>query len=229
MTTDMNQLIKEAMECYRERGYDEIEMRQGNTVVFVDEFEDYYPVNNISVLEPTDYVSDDFGFEDWVNLDRLNEILKALDPLLFLPIHQIHVLKTPADIEALETYLERPINQTYLGFWIPGTNDIVINLVQIMKTARKQADDAHDFFRIVTDQFYLTLIHELGHASLRENGLDENFRPLIENEEQWNEFLAGELDEEELVENYASKVFNVLDEDYYVFLPFNKALIMAQY
>lgn len=223
---NMKMMINEAMTYYRERMCEEVEIRNGKTILFIDEDEYIYPVNDLFILEPKDFFAHEQGLEEWVDLEGLSDILKDINPLMFLTIHQIHVLKTPDEIDSFESYLERSINRTYLGLHTYDKSDIVINWYEIMKRARKSSRNAERFFETVVYQFYVTLIHELGHASLRDNGLDESFRPLIEDEDAW---LEGDFDEEDMVEDYANQIFDQLEDNYYVFSPFNRALIMAQF
>lgn len=223
----LQEMKEEAIEYYRERACDEEIIRDGKTILFVeDNYESfYYPINDVLVLEPKDYFNQEDELKDIVNVIALNEILKAVDPLLFFTIYQIKILKTPEEIESFEEELDRSINSENLGFHTYDRSDIVINWYQIIRGARAICEDTSQFFSTVVHEFYLTLFHELGHATLRDNGLDTSFSPLIEVDEMDEE----DFDEEAVVESYANNLFKELDDTFDLFAPFNREWINAQF
>ena len=225
--TTIEHLTQEAIDYYREEGFKESSIRDGKTILFrrKGERKYCYPVNHVKTLQPIDYFLNDqtgpsVGLEDWVDLDALNDILKEVDPLLFLTIHHIIVLKNLEEVEACEQFMKRRLKRRCLGLHTFDKSHIIINLYRIMQEAAKVSSDSHEFFLTVVSQFYITLFHELGHATLRKNGLDGKFSALEEMEDE---------DEEAVVEQYADTLFDDLDWRLDVFQPFNYERIVSCY
>lgn len=225
--TKLENLTQEAINYYREEGFKESSIREGQTILFrrKGERKYCYPVNHIKVLQPIDYFLNDeagpsIGLEDWIDLEGLNEVLKEVDPLLFLTIHHIIVLKNLEEVEACERFMNRRLKRRCLGLHTFDKSHIIINLYRIMQEAKKVSRDPHEFFLTAVSQFYLTLFHELGHAALRDNGLDMKFSALEEIEDG---------DEEMVVEEYADTLFDELDWRLDVFEPFNYEQIVSCY
>lgn len=223
----LEQLTQHAMDYYRQEGCKETTIRDGKTVLFRRKGERVYcyPVNDITLLQPKDYFLIEDGpassLHEWVDLDGLNEVLKCLDPKLFLTVNQIIVLTNQEEIEACDEYIKRRVKRTPLGLHTYDKNHVIVNLYQIIKGARKITRDPGEFAYTVIYQFYTTLIHELGHVTRRQNGLGIEFCAIEDD--------SDEEDEEMIVEEYAEMIFEELDETMDVFKPFNYERIERYY
>lgn len=213
----IDQLVEEAIGTYRQLGFKEEVLRDGRTILFRGPRRKYrYPVNQVTQLCPMDYFLNDLstpfsGLDEWINFEVLNRILETVDPLLFLTVNQILVLKTEDEISEYEAFIGRRLNRRHLGSTTYDTNHAMINWYQIMCEAYPLSDTAFDFFQTVVYQFYNTLFHELGHQACRMNYLTEEFSALG----------ALEDDEESFVEAFAQDLFELLDDEWNVFAPFS--------
>ncbi len=225
MEKSTDQLVEEAMETYRQLGFKEETLRNGKTVLFRGPRRKYrYPVNQVTQLRPMDYFLNDSsapftGLEDWIDFEGLNEILASVDPLLFLTVNQIIVLKTEEEISAYEAFIGRRLNRRHLGSTTYDTNHAMINWHRIMSEAYPLCGSSFDFFQTVVYQFYITLFHELGHQACRLNYLSEDCSALEPSEE----------DEESFVETFAHNLVELLETEWNVFAPFSYEKVSAVY
>lgn len=226
-------MFKIALEHYRKQeDLEEIEIIEGLRYEFFDIEDGYtFPLNDISSLKPSNYFEasrlDEMesvckSIEDFVDLGKLNKILGVIKPEMFFTLSNIFVLKNEREISICEEYLGRELLEETLGQSTYDTNAIIINLFNILEGAKNVENDAEDLCNTVIYHFYTTLLHELGHVSLRNNLLNAQYSPLIA-------FLFEFDDEEDLVEWYAKSTFDYMDSKFDVFEPFNKEYILNHY
>lgn len=227
------EMFKRALQHYRnQEELEEIEILKGKKYEFVDMEDGYtFPINDISSLQLRDYfnIKDSKemslvqqSIEDFVNIDELNKVLSLINNTVFFTVSNIIVVKNEYEVSVCEEYIGRELLENTVGQSTSDTNAIIINLHEMFNGVRELEENGDDFFNTMVYQFITTLLHELGHSSLRDNLLSSEYSPLAEYR---NEFV----DEEELVEWYAENIFYHLNSTMDVFAPFNREYILKHY
>ena len=225
----MNQILfKKALEHYRnQEDLEEIEEIKNKKYLFVDTLDGYtFPLNNIDEISIVDFFVDSnnsdckiTNINQFVNLKELTNILKMIEPKFFFFLNEILVLLNEDDIYVVENYLSRELLDETVGQTTHDTNSIVINMIEIFKGVKKMDLSKDKFFHTCVYQFYITLLHELGHISLRDNLLNSEYYPLKNTSSS----------EEDEVEMFAEYVFSHLDSYFNVFKPFNREFIESKF
>ncbi|MBQ3422847.1 MAG: hypothetical protein IJH34_14595 [Romboutsia sp.] len=225
----MNQILfKKALEHYRnQEDLEEIEEIKNKKYLFVDTLDGYtFPLNNIDEISIVDFFVDSnnsdckiTNINQFVNLKELTNILKMIEPKFFFFLNEILVLLNEDDIYVVENYLSRELLDETVGQTTHDTNSIVINMIEIFKGVKKMDLSKDKFFHTCVYQFYITLLHELGHISLRDNLLNSEYYPLKNTSSS----------EEDEVEMFAEYVFSHLDSYFNDFKPFNREFIESKF
>lgn len=228
----MNQILfKNALEHYRNQEdlYEE-ELIKDKRYQFIDDYDGYtFPLNNIDKVGVSSYFTDlsennvykMTSIHKLLNLSDLEKVLKNIDSKTFFFLNEILVIINEDDIKTCADYLGREeLLEHTLGQNTYDTNSVVINMHEILKSSKDISFNKEDFFYTSVYQFYLTLLHELGHICCRDNLLNKEYSPIK---------YSGGCDEEELVELFADTWFSYLDNTVDVFKPFNRSFIESKF
>ena len=224
-------LFKKALEHYRnQEELEEIELAKDKRYQFMDIDDGYiFPLNNIDEITISELFIDKNSEEDcditdiskFVNLKELEKVLANIDKKYFFFLNEILVLLEEEDIDTAEDYLCRELLEGTVGQTTGDTNSIVINMFDIFNRVKDVCESKESFFKTSIKEFYITLLHELGHVCLRNNFLNKEYLPF--------ESDISDEEEEEFVEDMSDLLFCELDDSMDVFKPFNKAFVESQF
>lgn len=229
----MNQILfKNALEHYRnQEDLEEIELVKDKRYLFMDIDDGYiFPLNNIDEISIAELFVDLNSGEncnmtdinEFVNMKELEKIFKNINKKYFFFPSEILVLLNERDIYVAEEYLGRELLDGTLGQTTADTNSVVVNMVNIFDNAKNISYDKEEFFKTCVKEFYITLLHELGHISLRDNLLNNEYCP-------FNDSVSNKNKEEDIVESYAELLFDKLDDSMDVFKPFNRVFVESKF
>ena len=226
-------MFENALNHYKNQDeLEEIISKENKSHIFVDDEGYHFIINNMNKVQPKDFFSrndkDEHlnfikkAYTNLLDLNELNKILKNIDQKIFLSTNEILIINEENDMRFYEEHLGSEVLIDCLGQSCHWTSSIIINMANIFKKANEMNLNKEDFFNTVVYQFYITLLHELGHNSLRYNLLPESYSPLFE-------LTFNHDDEEDVVEEYAEYIFSYLDCKFNVFKPFNREFILSKY
>ena len=225
-------LFEKALEYYRnQEELEEIELIKDKRYLFMDIDDGYmFPLNNVDEISASELFVDINSGEDcditdikeFVNLKELEKVLRKIDKKYFFFPSEILVLLNQKDIDVAEEYLSRELLEETLGQTTDDTNSVVINMVNIFDNAKYKSYNKEEFFKICVQEFYITLFHELGHISLRDNLLDSAYSP-------FQDIISNRNNEEDFVESYAGLLFDELYDSIDIFKPFNSTFIKSKF
>lgn len=229
-----NIMFQTALNHYRKQELlEECVLKEESSYLFSDIDDGYsFVVNDVSKIEPIEYFlrRTDVSYENlakqdyskFLDIDKLNNVLKKIDPLLFFNLNEVLIIFNEEEIGLYEEYIGGELLEDTLGQSCVFTKQIIINFHQLLEDVLDISFDKDNYFQTVVYQFYITLIHEMGHNSLNYGLLNYSYSPL-------SKFINNFDDEEELVEGYAELIFAYLENTTDVFGVFNKDEILKYY
>lgn len=230
----INIMFQNALNHYRKQEeLEECVIKDGKSYSFTDCEDGYtFVINDTSSIEPIEYflrrdsdsieklAKDDYS--KFFDINKLNNVLKKIDPKLYFNINEILVIFNEEEINVYEEYIGGELLEDTFGQSCGLNKKIIVNFHEILKEVLDISFTKEDYFKTVVYQFYITLIHEMGHVSFDYGLLNLSYSPLAQ-------FINYFEDEEELVEGYSEIVFNYLDETTDVFDVFYKDEILKYY